>query len=149
MNGVLQAAGASDIEALLRFMGAYAEFDGLQFAEVLARRAMAQLLGNAGLGRAWFIRGDDRRCGYVTLCHGFSLELGGRDAFIDELYIEPSFRNRGLGTQALQGVSEAARADGVRALHLEVRRDNPDAQRYYERLGFTRRDRYFIMTQRL
>jgi ribosomal protein S18 acetylase RimI-like enzyme len=35
------------------------------------------------------------------------------------------------------------------ALYLEVRQDNVEAQRYYERMGFERRDRYFLLARRL
>ncbi|HEY4645764.1 MAG TPA: GNAT family N-acetyltransferase [Steroidobacteraceae bacterium] len=64
-------------------------------------------------------------------------------------FIHEPFRGRGVGTRALEAAGEAARAEGVVALHLEVRRDNADAQRYYERRGFVRRDRYFLLTPRL
>jgi ribosomal protein S18 acetylase RimI-like enzyme len=68
---------------------------------------------------------------------------------VDELYIREPFRGRGLGTRALEAACAAARADGVVALYLEVRQDNLEAQRYYERLGFERRDRYFLLARRL
>jgi ribosomal protein S18 acetylase RimI-like enzyme len=130
-------------------MRGYAAFDQLAFDEPTARRAMSELLSDARLGRVWFIVDAGRKCGYLALCYGFSIELGGRDAFLDELFIEPGFRGRGLGTRALQEACAAARADGIRSLYLEVRRDNLDAQRYYERLDFERRERYFFMTRRL
>ena len=39
--------------------------------------------------------------GYLVLTLGYSLEYGGRDAFIDEVYIRSSYRGRGIGTAAL------------------------------------------------
>jgi ribosomal protein S18 acetylase RimI-like enzyme len=110
---------------------------------------MLALLEDARLGRTWFIEADGEACGYLALCYGYSLELGGRDAYVDELYIRAPFRGRGLGTRALEAACDAARADGVVALYLEVRQDNLEAQRYYERLGFERRDRYFLLARRL
>lgn len=149
MDGVLRTAGAAGLEELLPLMRAYAAFDGLAFDEPAARRAMSQLLADSRLGRVWFIVHEGAVCGYVAVCFGFSLELGGRDAFVDELFIEPAYRNRGLGTLALRQVGDAVRGDGIVALHLEVRRDNVEAQRYYERLDFAKRDRYFFMTRRM
>lgn len=149
MPQVLLPAGPDDLEALLPFMRAYAEFDGLEFDTARARSAMGDLLADPRLGRVAFIRGGDRRCGYLALCYGYSLEFGGRDGFVDELFIDPAFRNRGLGSQALTAACDLARADGVRVLYLEVRRDNLAAQRYYERLGFGARARYLILTREL
>jgi ribosomal protein S18 acetylase RimI-like enzyme len=130
-------------------MQEYCEFDRLEFDVRRARRTMLALLEDARLGRTWFIEADGEACGYLTLCYGYSLELGGRDAYVDELYIRAPFRGRGLGTRALEAACDAARADGVVALYLEVRQDNLEAQRYYERLGFERRDRYFLLARRL
>lgn len=149
MPPVLLAAGPGDLEALLPFMRAYAEFDGIAFDVARARRAMGDLLADPRLGRVAFIGANEERCGYLALCYGFSLEFGGRDGSVDELFIDPAFRNRGLGTQALSAACDLARADGVRVLYLEVRRDNLAAQRYYARLGFGPRDRYLILTHEL
>jgi ribosomal protein S18 acetylase RimI-like enzyme len=64
------------------------------------------------------------------------MEYGGRDAFIDDLFIRPAFRGKGLGRSALAEVRSAALSLGVRALHLEVGRDNSAAQALYRRAGF-------------
>jgi ribosomal protein S18 acetylase RimI-like enzyme len=149
MSEILTAARPADIEALLPFMREYCEFDRLGFDAHRARRAMLALLSDERLGRVWFIEDAGQLCGYLALCYGYSLELGGRDGYVDELYIRVPFRGRGLGTRALEVACEAARADGVVALYLEVRQDNVEAQRYYERMGFERRDRYFLLARRL
>jgi len=127
MGNVLHPALPEDIDHLLPLMQEYSEFDRLEFDSWRARRAMLALLGNPGLGRVWFIREAQETCGYLR---------------------EP-FRGRGLGTHALEAAGEATRAEGVVAFHLEVRRDNAAAQRYYERLGFVRCDQYFLHARRL
>ena len=58
--------------------------------------------------------------GYLVLTIGYSLERGGRDAFIDELYVRAERRGRGLGALAVATAEAAARRLGVRAVHLEV-----------------------------
>ena len=76
---------------------------------------------------------------------GWSLELGGRDAFIDELYV----RRRAAGPRPRH-----ARPDdrggrrqrlGVRAVHLEVDPTNETARRLYQNIGFRLRERYHLM----
>jgi ribosomal protein S18 acetylase RimI-like enzyme len=48
----------------------------------------------------------------------------------------PEFRNTGIGTILLQHLQEEAKAS-ARPLHHAVYKDNIDALRFYERLGFT------------
>ncbi|MGD8861294.1 MAG: ribosomal protein S18-alanine N-acetyltransferase [Myxococcales bacterium] len=48
----------------------------------------------------------------------------------------PAFRGRGYGAALLQDAERSARARGLSAITLEVRRSNDDAIRLYERCGF-------------
>ncbi|MEZ5288783.1 MAG: ribosomal protein S18-alanine N-acetyltransferase [Vicinamibacterales bacterium] len=55
---------------------------------------------------------------------------------VNNLAVDPRFRNRGLGRQLLAGALEAAARMGIRRATLEVRRSNTAALRLYERAGF-------------
>ena len=57
------------------------------------------------------------------------------------------WRGRGLGALAVATAEAAARRLGVRAVHLEVDTTNDRARRLYERVGFTLRQRYHLMTK--
>src|SRR5262249_50326298 len=70
------------------------------------------------------------------------------DAFVDELYVEEAHRGRGAGGLALRLAEDACRAVGVRALHLEVDRENHRARAVYEKAGFEDRDNH-LLTKRL
>ena len=113
-----------------------------------ARAAFAALVRDPALGRAWIVEVDERAAGYAVLTLGWSLEYGGRDAFVDDLYLAPLHRGRGLGGAALAAVEAAARELGVRALHLEVERGNLPAQELYRRRGFAENERR-LLTKRL
>ncbi len=85
-----------------------------------------------------------RVVGYLAVTLGFSLEYRGRDAFIDELFIEPGSRGLGLGREALEIAERYCRECGVRALHLEVERHHQSAFELYRRTGFEDHDRYLM-----
>lgn len=89
-------------------------------------------------GRIFVLEQDGAIVGYVALCFGFSIEYGGRDAFIDDLYVAPSFRGRGCAARLYAAAHDEALAAGCRALHLEVMPGNA-TEAWYHRLGF--RDR--------
>jgi ribosomal protein S18 acetylase RimI-like enzyme len=110
------------------------------------RRALGALIEDERFGWAWVME-DPGPVGYVVVTIGYSIEFGGRDAFVDELFVSAEARGRGLGTRALEIAAEACRAAGIVALHLEVDRGNTAAQRLYRRHGFVDHDRY-LMTRR-
>ena len=79
---------------------------------------------------------------------GYSVEMGGVIGFIDEFYIRENVRGRGMGGEVLRTLMPALADYGVKALRLEVKRDNEGASRLYTRLGFVARDDYHLMTRR-
>jgi GNAT superfamily N-acetyltransferase len=141
-------AGPADLEPLLALQRDYYAEDGYAFDPEQARDAVARLLAEPALGRAWLVEEGGRAVAYVVLALGWSLEYGGRDAFLDELYVAPSHRGRGLGRAGLSAVEAGARALGVRTLHLEVERDHAQAHALYRRAGFAAHDRV-LMSKRL
>ena len=87
--------------------------------------------------------------GYLALCYGYSIEFGGRDAFVDELFVLEDRRSLGIGGRLLDHARDAATAAGIVALHLEVDRENGGARRIYERRGFAARSRFHLMSATL
>jgi GNAT superfamily N-acetyltransferase len=134
----------SDTEALVQFMREYCAFDHLPFDEPTRRRTLAQFMRDASLGRLWLIQVEGQPVGYLALTLGFSFEYDGYDAFIDEVYIGEQHRGQGIGRMALQFAEDACRGLGVRALHLEVERENVNAHALYHKVGFLDHDRYLM-----
>jgi ribosomal protein S18 acetylase RimI-like enzyme len=95
------------------------------------------------LARAWLVRVADRPVGYLILTLGYNVEYGGRDGFIDDLYVAPDARGRGLGRNLLDHVFAEAVGLGIRTLHLEVETDNGRAACLYRSAGFEETGRRF------
>ena len=70
--------------------------------EAVSRRALATLLDDDTLGGVWVLEDEQGVAGYLAVTLGYSLEYGGRDAFIDELYLAARARGRGAGRAALE-----------------------------------------------
>jgi GNAT superfamily N-acetyltransferase len=134
----------SDTVTLLKFMRAYYAFDGHGFDEDKARGALTTLLRDPSLGRVWLILDGEAPVGYIVICFSYSLEWLGRDAFVDEFYLLPEYRGRGWGRKTMAFVEDAARSLNVRALHLEVVRQNATALQVYRKLGFKDRESAFL-----
>ncbi len=122
----------------------YAHFD-YSFLASGMEALMQTFLDNPALGRGWLIRSEGQDCGYLVLTYRFSFEHGGRDAFIDELYLEPTFRGQGLGRQAIDFAVQQACAVGVQVLLLEVEQHNPEAKRLYLSQRFADSGRSLLM----
>ena len=144
MEPSFRIADGSDADTLLVMMRWLYEHERIAFDEGSARAALTQLLADESCGVAHLILLGGEVAGYLVLTFGFSLEFGGRDAFVDELFVKDEFRGHGAGKAALGFAAEVCRARGVRALHLEVKRANEAAQGIYRKAGFVDHDRYLL-----
>ena len=100
------------------------------------RATLAELLAADGAGAVSLALEGERAVGYAALCFGFSIEYRGRDAFVDELYVAPAARGKGVGRALLRALEAEARAASVRTLHLEVEQRNAGARTLYVDEGF-------------
>ena len=139
----LVPAVAADLPLLEGFVRAYYLEDGHMFREDRQPAALAALVAAEPLCRSWLIRLEARPVGYVVLALTFSVEAGGREACVDELYLVPEVRNQGLGSRALALVEAEARDLGVRRIFLEVQRGNRVIG-LYRRAGYVDHDRFLM-----
>lgn len=146
--GPLREATEADIPELARMMS------GLRAEDPMSRStleggvaALRELLADRCLGRAFVVEEDGVAAAYVVLTYCFSLEIGGRIGFVDELFVLREYRGRGVGGRTLEAVVAEARREGLRALHLEVSGGNRAAG-LYEKLGFEVR-KYGLRTRYL
>jgi ribosomal protein S18 acetylase RimI-like enzyme len=62
------------------------------------------------------------------------------DCYLEELYVVPERRGRGLGRALMEAAIELARDRGAADMHLGTSEDDVAARALYERLGFTNRE---------
>jgi GNAT superfamily N-acetyltransferase len=61
----------------------------------------------------------------------------GKVALLDELYVAPAHRNNGIGSAILRLLHDRAHAAGIDAIEINVDEGDVDAQRFYERHGYS------------
>jgi GNAT superfamily N-acetyltransferase len=138
----LTVADRTDATAILSLAQAFHREDGHPLNDQ-GERALVQLLTDQSYGLVFKIEGSSGLIGYAVLCFGYSVELGGRDVFLDDFYIIPSERGQGLGRSVMDALIRFAREVGCSALHLEVVAGNR-AESFYRRLGFRDRGSAFL-----
>ena len=139
----LRALEEADLAAVLPMVRAYYAEDGLDYREHRQPAALALIARGDPSAHGWVIELGPASAGYVVLCLTFSVEAGGREACIDEFYVRPELRRRGVGSGVLALLEVEARALGARRLYLEVTRGNR-ALGLYRRAGYRDHDRFLV-----
>ena len=105
-------------------------------AEVIAARA-APLIESSELTVLLVADGRD---GFAVLRFRHSVYTGALDTYIEELYIVPERRGRGLGRALLETAIDHARERGAAHIELNTSENDVAARALYESVGFTNRE---------
>ena len=81
----------------------------------------------------YIIEAEEKTAGYALLAKTFSQEAGGLAVWIEEIYILPEFRGKGLGSAFIEFVKNEIPASRYR---LETEPENERAKALYKRHGF-------------
>jgi len=84
---------------------------------------------------------NQRPVGVALGCAFLGIEQDGISSWIEELYVLPEFRQRGIGSLLIAEFIRVASAVGWRAIDLEIETGHQRAVSLYERHGFTQLDR--------
>lgn len=126
---------AADVARLLHDFNA--EFgDPTPGVEVLAPRAERMLAA----GEMTVLLAGEGPDGLAQLRFRRSIWTGGPDAYLEELYVAPPLRGRGIGRALLEAAMETARQEGATHIDLTTGEADTTAMALYESAGFTRRE---------
>ncbi|MBE9003241.1 GNAT family N-acetyltransferase [Nostoc sp. LEGE 12447] len=141
MTQTSSAASHSDIPLLVEMMTEfYAESNYLLDSQ-WATKSFTTILDRPDLGFIWLLRQSGYPAGYLVLTIRFSMEYGGLDAFIDDLFVREQYRRYGVASHGLSLLLAECRRRDVRALHVEVAPNNVAANATYAKFGMAlRRD---------
>jgi ribosomal protein S18 acetylase RimI-like enzyme len=144
MNAIFQLLSDSDLPSLLEMMREFYRQQEMHLDEKAATTAAQKLISDPALGEIYLIfRGDDL-VGYFALTLCFSLEFHGRFVLLDEVYIREAFRRHKLGQAVVLFVEGRCKEMGIKALRLEVGRQNAAAQALYRAAGLEKDERFLF-----
>ncbi len=120
---------------------------GVPITEDRISRTIVELAEKPDKGDIFLFLFDGQIAGYSISINCWSNEHGGDVRVIDEIYVLPPFRHRGIASAFLDFVLSELDTTGT-MLQLEVTPTNQRALNYYKRKGFSLSENHF-MTKRL
>jgi GNAT superfamily N-acetyltransferase len=141
MDAAVRVARGADAPALVALLGRQLADHSVRPTEAALAEAVDGLLRHPARGRLLVAEREGAVVGVAALSFVWTLEHGGRSAWLDELFVEPAHRGSGIGTALLDAAIRAARSAGARAIDLEIESGHERARALYERAGFARHAR--------
>ncbi|MDA8052195.1 MAG: GNAT family N-acetyltransferase [Rhodospirillales bacterium] len=132
----LRPAALADTGALLSLIRALAEYERL-LHEVRATEAdlRAALFGKPARAGALLAEAGGKAVGFALWYYTYSTFTGRPGLYLEDIYVEPAHRGRGIGRAIFRHLAHRAEADGCTRLEWSVLDWNAPAQRFYAGLG--------------
>lgn len=137
----IATARSEDVSPILNLLRTQLQEHDIVLTDEALQRATRGLIEDHELGRILTARLDGELVGVAVLSFLWTLEHGGPAVWLDEVYVEPAWRGRGIGRQLVEAATQVARDSGCIALDLEVDAGHEAAERLYVRMGFRRHRR--------
>jgi GNAT superfamily N-acetyltransferase len=138
----LRLATSEDYQDLIPLIKEFCEIDNHEFDDTRIKKSLVPLLKDAVLGRVIILEVEGELKGYAVLTWGWSLESGGRESLLDEIYVRE--RNQGWGALLLEKVVATARDNGAQIIFLETELANERVRDFYLRHGFNKEDSIWL-----
>lgn len=129
-------ATVSDLPDLCRLMTVQLREHHVEVDEAALERAIRAVFDDPSRGALFIERAEGVAVGVAFVSFIWSLEHAGRSLWLDELYVVPEHRSRGIGQRLLSEVIAFAHAGGSAAIDLEVEEDHARVESLYRRNGF-------------
>jgi GNAT superfamily N-acetyltransferase len=131
----IERATVYSLDGAVALLGAQFNEHRIVISLPTLRDALQGLVSGEGRGTV-LVAHDPNPVGVAVLAYTWTLEHGGLVAWLDELYVVPAHRGRGVGRALLRRALDVATKSGCRAVDLEVDLEHARAEHLYEREGF-------------
>jgi GNAT superfamily N-acetyltransferase len=132
----ITSVSPSDCPACARLLVEQLNDHGIEASAGRLSEILQKVVADGTGGFLLAARESDRIIGVAYVANLLSIEHGGVVAWLEELYVTPAFRSRGVGAALVNAVIDQARRSQAVAVELEVDAGHNRAESLYRRSGF-------------
>lgn len=133
MSVTIRDAAPADEAAWRGLWSGFLDFYGVALDPAVTDRTWARLMDPASPLKARLAVVDGAVQGFAIHQHHPSTWVMGEDCYMEDLFVAPEARGRGLGAALIEDLIALARAKGWHRLYWHTDHDNADARRVYDR----------------
>ncbi|HEU5171621.1 MAG TPA: GNAT family N-acetyltransferase [Gemmatimonadales bacterium] len=129
-------ATEDQVPLILQFIRDLAEYERLSHQVVATEEGLRRsLFGRQRAAEVVFAYVGDEPAGFALFFHNYSTFLGQRGLYLEDLFVRPAYRGRGVGRRLLAYLARLALDRGCGRFEWWVLDWNAPAIAFYEKLG--------------
>jgi len=145
MSITLRAARPADVSVILQFIQGLAEYEKLAHACVATETQLAEtLFGPRPYAEVILAYWNDTPTGFALFFHNYSTFLAKPGIYLEDLFVDPEYRGKGLGKALLKELARIAIERNCGRLEWSVLDWNEPSINFYKSLGAVPLDEWTI-----
>lgn len=137
-------AGREDTPLVLEFIIELARYEKLEDQVVADVETLERELFDEGGAQVLIAEADGQPVGFALFFHNFSTFLGRRGLYLEDLYVRPAWRGRGIGRALLARLARIACERGCGRLEWWCLDWNESSIGFYRSLGAEAMDEWTV-----
>lgn len=134
----IRRATTHDEAEILDLMSGLCQSEGKTFDRERTQAGLVPLLKSDKHGTVLVAEHDIGLAAYAVICWSWSVEIGGPEACLDEIFVAK--QGQGIGSALISAVRDSCVAHGMRRIFLETESVNERARQLYGRHGYEQED---------
>lgn len=144
MKVSFREANENDIPLIQQFIIELAEYEKMADQVVATEETLRKnLFGEKCYAEVIFALADGKETGFVLFFHNYSTFLGKPGIYIEDLYVRPEYRGKGIGKKLLGKIAQLAEERDCGRVEWWVLNWNP-ARKFYESIGAMSMDEWTV-----
>lgn len=132
----IREATEADVPLILRFIRDLAVYEKLEHKVIATEAGLRQtLFGNPRFAEVVFATFDGIEAGFALFFHNYSTFLGQPGIYLEDLFVKPEMRGRGVGKALLAHLAKLAQERGCGRVEWAVLDWNTPSIEFYKSLG--------------
>jgi GNAT superfamily N-acetyltransferase len=129
-------ARSQDVSIILSLIKALADYERMSDEVVATEEGLrAWLFGDHPAAEVVLAYGGETVVGFALFFHNFSTFLGRPGLYLEDLFVIPEWRGRGIGRMLMAHLAEVALQRGCGRMEWSVLDWNESAIAFYQRMG--------------
>ncbi len=134
-NCTFRMAQREDVGLILQFIKALARYEKLEDEVIATPELLTEWIFDKEKAEVLFAMVEEKEVGFALFFHNFSTFLGRAGIYLEDLYVEPMYRQQGIGKALLQELARLAVARGCGRLEWWCLDWNQSSVGFYQSLG--------------
>ena len=132
---IIRAATKNDVSIILKFIKELAKFEKLTHQVVATeKRLRSTLFGKKSIAKVLIAEITGKAVGFLLYFYNYSTFLGLPGIYIEDLYVTPKYRKKGIGKALMKYCIKIAKEQGCKRVEWAALTWNP-ARKFYKKLG--------------